>query len=365
MKIFISSVIGGMEEFRDAVEAAARTLRHEVIRAEDFAASSITPQRACLNGVREADVTVLVLGHRYGEPQDSGLSPTHEEYREARERCPVIALVQEGVDPEMEQRKLIGEVQDWSKGHYTASFRDVESIKEVTTHALYDLALAQATGPVDGEEMLGRARQLIATPGYSHGVRLILSLTSSPVQQVLRPIEIEASDFEEKVHQVATFGPHRVLDRSAATSISVVGNALVLEQQTSSVYLDQQGSIRLVMNPLADGPSDFGLALIEEDICQQIENGLRFSTALLDSIDGSHQLTHVVAMVALPDSDHMGWQTRAEVAASPRSISVPMTGRAGEPVALTPPHHARAALRQDARRIAEDLTALLGRARRR
>ena len=72
-------------------------------RAEDFVASPDTPQRTCLRGVREADVVVLVLGARYGAAQGSGLSATHEEYREAKDRSPVLIFIQTGVDLEPEQ----------------------------------------------------------------------------------------------------------------------------------------------------------------------------------------------------------------------------------------------------------------------
>src|SRR3712207_3309685 len=94
MKVFISSVIGGMEGYRDAAERGIRAVGHEPRRAEDYGASPETPQRRCLEGVRDADVVVLLMGERYGQPQDSGLSPTHEEYEEAKERKPVLAFVQ-------------------------------------------------------------------------------------------------------------------------------------------------------------------------------------------------------------------------------------------------------------------------------
>jgi hypothetical protein len=54
MKVFISSVISGMEEYREAAAKAARILKHEVLRSEDFGASPATPQRVCLAGVRAA-----------------------------------------------------------------------------------------------------------------------------------------------------------------------------------------------------------------------------------------------------------------------------------------------------------------------
>src|SRR5690349_5931214 len=105
MKIFVSSVIRGFEQYRDAAARAAKTLGHEVKRAEDFAASPATPQQACLAGVRWADAVILLLGSRYGERQPSGIAPTHEEYREARERCPVLIFVERGVTVEPGQQE--------------------------------------------------------------------------------------------------------------------------------------------------------------------------------------------------------------------------------------------------------------------
>jgi hypothetical protein len=129
MKVFISSVVSGMEEYRDAAARAARTLKHEVLRSEDFGASPTTPQRVCLAGVREADVVLLLIGHRYGTPQASGLSPTHEEFRDAQERGPILVFVQKGVDREEPQEAFLSEVQSWSSGLYTASFTTSEDLR--------------------------------------------------------------------------------------------------------------------------------------------------------------------------------------------------------------------------------------------
>ena len=361
--MFISSVIGGMEKYRDAVEGAARTLRQEVIRAEDFPASPSTPQQACLRGVREADVTILILGSRYGDPQSSGLSPTHEEYREARNRCPVIVLVEDGVEPEAQQAAFIQEVRDWSQGHYTASFRDVDEIRAAATLGLHDLALAQATGPVDSEEMLVRAHALMNDTHQSHEVQLVLAITGGPAQQILRPIEIEAPELSDEIQKEALFGPHRVLDRAEGTEARIVQHGLLLEQRSASVYLDPQGSVRIVMSPQGIDGAGFNLAVIEEDVCEQLERGLRFIAALLDTVDGSHRLTHVAVAVALIGGDYLGWQTRDESARSPNSVSVAVGGGGSEPVSLVPPHLPRPAIGLNTREIAEDLTVSLRRAR--
>lgn len=97
MKIFISSLISGFEPYREAVKSAILTLRHQPVMAEDFGAQPNSPQIACLQGLRSADMVILVLGHRYGYPQgSSGVSPTHEEFLEAQPRKPILVFVQDG-----------------------------------------------------------------------------------------------------------------------------------------------------------------------------------------------------------------------------------------------------------------------------
>jgi Domain of unknown function (DUF4062) len=103
--------------------------------AEDFAASSATPQQACLAGVRWAEAVILLLGGRYGDRQASGISPTHEEYREARERCPVLIFVERGAAYEPDQHEFLREVQGWTTGHYTASFSDADELRDAVTSA--------------------------------------------------------------------------------------------------------------------------------------------------------------------------------------------------------------------------------------
>ena len=129
MKVFISSVISGMEDHRAAARLAAESLGHTVTVAEDFRASPQSPQQVCLGAVRDADAVVLVLGPRYGAPQESGVSPTHEEYREARGTKPVLAFVQTGFTREPQQERFVEEVSAWEGGGYRESFDTPESLR--------------------------------------------------------------------------------------------------------------------------------------------------------------------------------------------------------------------------------------------
>ena len=56
MKIFISSLITGMEDTRAAAKSAIEALGHAAVMAEDFGARPQSPQVACLDGLRQSSL---------------------------------------------------------------------------------------------------------------------------------------------------------------------------------------------------------------------------------------------------------------------------------------------------------------------
>ena len=245
MKVFISSVIGGFEQYRDAASRAARTLRHEVRRSEDFGASPASPQQTCLAGVRWADVVVLLVGARYGERQRSEISATHEEYREARGTRDVLAFVQQGTQRESAQEEFLREVRDWSAGTYTNDFRTPEELAEGVVRALHELELSRVGGPVDEEEMLGRAESVVSRERGGEET-LAVVVAAGPPQAVLRPAELEDDSFHRALMQEALFGPPTLLDRAEGTRARLQGDSLLIEQDSRSILLDALGTIRIV-----------------------------------------------------------------------------------------------------------------------
>lgn len=139
MNILISSLISGFEPFREAARSAATTLRHQVVMAENFGAQPNSPQVACLQGVRSADLVILIVGEHYGAVLGtSGVSPTHEEFLEAREAKPVLVFVQEGVTRDAQQVKFLSDVQGWQKGYFRSGFKTAEQLKDLVTGAIHD-----------------------------------------------------------------------------------------------------------------------------------------------------------------------------------------------------------------------------------
>lgn len=365
MKVFISSVVGGFEHFRRAAAEAVEALGHQVLRSEDFPALSGTPQQACFAAVRDADVVVLLLGERYGSLQDSGLSSTHEEYREARELKPVLVFIENGISPEPAQQGLIGEVEAWATGHLREGFVSPDDLRAKLTRALHEHELALSTGQVDPAEMLERANAMFSRPlGLVANPQLILAVVGGPYQQVLRPVELEDPELARHLQREALFGDFAVLDASHGTEVRIEGTALALSQSESSVKVDQTGSVMVSQLPrrstsraMAELP-----ALIEEDIRDAFVRAIRFAGWVLGRIDPTHRLTHVAVVAHLAGAGYMPWRTRAEHQSSPNAGQVSLGG-SDPTVTLTPATRHRQALTHDADRIAEDVLALLRRAR--
>jgi hypothetical protein len=114
----------------------------------------------------------------------------------------------------------------------------------------------------------------------------------------------------------------------------------------------------LIVTPaLEDGAWRAGIAwLIEEVVGERIIRAIRFAAPVLDHIDATQRLTHVVPVVGLLGVGYTPWRTRAGQERSPNTASMSSV----RPIRLwlRPPRSVRrrAAFLHDTHRRAEDLT---------
>lgn len=369
MKVFISSLITGMEAERAAARRAVVALGHEPLMAEDFGACATSPQIACLQGVRDADVVVLILGPRYGTKQDMGISATHEEYLEARGSKPIVAFVKEG-EHDQDQEALIEDAGRWQGGLLWNPFATADELSDLVTGNLHRHELAHVAGPLDPRALATRALALL--PARSHGyhnsdLALHLVIAAGPHGEVLRPAQLEADSLAAELQQQAMFGPLPIFDRRIGADGRLREDALVISQhrehrEIAEVALWPCGDVRFRL-PLSEGQGQGMPVVIEEDVASRMTAGLAYASWLLERIDPTHRVTHVAMAAALVGHGGMGWRTRAEHAASPNSGSFSVMGEdeREQPVTLSPPHRARAVLAMERERLVEDLVVLLRR----
>ncbi|KPW17114.1 Uncharacterized protein ALO83_03115 [Pseudomonas cannabina pv. alisalensis] len=128
MKVFISSVIKGFKDFRDAAKDAVETLDMRPIMSEHFGARAYSSEHACLTEVDQCDVYILILGANYGYESEPGLSVTQQEFRQAvSKRKPILVFVQQ-TDFDEKQAVFVNEVSDYKQGYFRASFSEPQEL---------------------------------------------------------------------------------------------------------------------------------------------------------------------------------------------------------------------------------------------
>ena len=192
MKVFVSSVIKNYKKYRKAAKRGIEILGHEAVLVQSVATSS-PPQRLCLEEVGNSDVVVMLLGARYGTPQESGKSATHEEFDHARGLGKqILVFIQdadEGWQRETEQEKFIAEIESWTDGllcsyytkHNELTIKVVEALRRLEEKKKIDptatLDAADDLPPVCRERM---ANLRVS----SHQTwKLLVGLLSDPVSR--------------------------------------------------------------------------------------------------------------------------------------------------------------------------------------
>jgi hypothetical protein len=369
MKVFISSLISGFEPFRAAAREAALTLRHQPIMAEDFGAKADSPQMACLGGLQSADLVVLIMGARYGYVQgSSGVSPTHEEYLEARDTKPILMYVQEGVERDEQQTKFLSEAQAWQGGQFRAAFMNAEELGRMIVRDLHDYELSHASGPLDARSLGAAAVEMLPSNrrnGQGGSPSLSVAMMPGPPRKALRPAQLEDPALTDDIHRQALFGEPRLFDKSKGIKGAVEAGVLVIEQERGArIELGEGGAVvlRLPLNRDSVSRDSFSssFALIQEDVERELATAMGYLNWLLERIDPTRRLSHVALAASIDAAEHMGWRTLAEQAASPNSGTMRMGRGEGSPALVDLP---RAELRLQPQLAVKDLTVSLRRTR--
>jgi uncharacterized protein DUF4062 len=144
--IFISSTMRDLPEERQQVADTIRSLGATPRFFERFSSPS-SPQGIYVPGVARADVIVLILGERYGEPVPTDAqtrSATHIEYDEAVGAYkPILAYRKE--DSQLErQPRLMSFISHLETRHTVARFHNLDELDSLVREGLSGLARSES-----------------------------------------------------------------------------------------------------------------------------------------------------------------------------------------------------------------------------
>jgi len=139
VKVFVSSVIREFKQLRVVARDAVIESSMQPVMAEDpelFPAQSLSPQTVCFQGIDDSDIFVLILGQRYGDLTESGLSSVEEEYWYARSNEKEIKIFVHSMEREPEQEQFLTRISRWESGHFRNPFNSPEDLKAKILQAL-------------------------------------------------------------------------------------------------------------------------------------------------------------------------------------------------------------------------------------
>lgn len=117
--IFISSTIADLRYLRDALRGAVIDLAYTPVMSEHGEVGYLNPSTAaesCYRSIRQCQMAIIIIGRRYGEPSEDGISVTHKEFRTAREHdIPLIAFVESEVMHYKDVHKASPSSDTWNK----------------------------------------------------------------------------------------------------------------------------------------------------------------------------------------------------------------------------------------------------------
>ncbi len=210
-------------------------------------------------------------------------------------------------------------------------------------------------------EIRQRAKALIAPRGQYASLCIVVA--GGPAQQIIRPSKLAAADLQAQIKQRLLFGDMAIFtDKQGIKQDGIEGDALVIAQDESSLFLNETGVARIVQ-PVAH-KGDLRRAelsvILKEDVYDHIVQGLRLSNWVLETVDPPRLLTDFVIVGAIWRAGVFGWRTRAEHLASPQSI-IGWGLRGHDTVVKELAPQKREALAVDVQGLAEDLVELFDR----
>src|SRR4051794_29465734 len=165
-RVFVSSVIEGYGDRREAAVAAIEQLGATAVWFERFGGRDSDPNQAYLDEVRSSDIYVGLLGERYGRPLPSRFSATHEEYREAEQQGLRLSLwAEQGVTREGHQQAFLDEVRQFN---VTGSFSSPQELELELSRRLTEIAAEDLSPWCKLGRVVFRARKIVERSGHVH-----------------------------------------------------------------------------------------------------------------------------------------------------------------------------------------------------
>jgi hypothetical protein len=321
-RVFISSVVDGYAEMREAARAGVIAAGLKPILAnEDFPSLAVSSRNACLDGIDSCDVLITIIGTREGWTAPSGKTVVEEELTHARKRKLPCLIFLEDVARDPAAERLARSASDYVSGNFRRTFRTPEELSAAVTDALRQL------NPIIRNDGMSASRFDDFPSGDGTGssdTQLNVRIAPVRAEELLSPPQMASPETERLLHEIGHSEKVGLFSYSNAKETTSGDGILTIseysDRHTASIKaeFEEHGTIDLVLalpRPQTLSISEaisLGLVIPIEDIEATLRSAMLFYGGLLDRLDRWQRHQQFYFNVALTDLGHRTLQRAPE-----------------------------------------------------
>ena len=314
-RVFVSSVIKGFEDYREAARNGILDAGGEPALVEDYPGLSISPRTACLDGVKSCDVLVAVIGDRGGWTAPSGKLVVQEEYDEARQNnLRVLAFIQD-VERDEESQRLVDKISDYVSGVFRLTFSSATELRAAVKNSLEPI-IQHLKNP---EVELSMIEEKLKDPYEIYNeASLRFLLTPERVEEFIDPVSLESPDLKRQLLEIGHSGEVELFSYERPKRTEVGVNEIVILQSDEGRSWDGVDEIRLELTTtgiividsnvtgLAPRGEEFAnvMVILEGDIADRLKKCFVFALAFFELRDQFRRYDRIIYNAALSGIGH-------------------------------------------------------------
>lgn len=316
-RVFISSVMDGFEDFRDAATEAVEAAGAIAVRVEALTSDSRSPRNACFDLVESADIYMVIVGARGGWTAPSGKCVTEEEYDHARSLGrPVLAFLQD-TSRDRDATRLAAAVSHYVSGHFRTTFTDRADLRRKAQQAISEL-LPTLARPMTNPNTVNDAA-LAAEPLLDETTLRVVVAPEREIELV-DVLDLESDSLKDGLFAVGHDPSVRIFAYEKAKATRYTRTAVILEQTTERgvpgdlvrLSLSTTGLLALDISVTGSGRRVdphliHQLAIVEENVRSALLKGFRMINAVLGVIDEHERCDRLLLNACVVGVGHRTW----------------------------------------------------------
>lgn len=272
-RVFVSSVLEGFEEYREAARQSIINIGGEPILVnEDLPSLMSSSRNVCLDAVDSADAFVVIVGERGGWKTPSGRLVIEEEYDRARyKKLPILVFIQD-IKREPEAQRFTNEISDYIDGLFRVTFRSPVELKAEIEKALKSLLPIFKVKAMDDNLLMQSLKNPYSVANEA-SVRFIIAPERD--EEVIDPVVLGSEDFVETIFELGHSKKVRIFDYLRPKKHWIDGQSLFIHQ------FDPSGLRKETVNEVRLEILESGLMIIDSNVTRRVIR--RQLHSLLDS----------------------------------------------------------------------------------